>query len=52
MKVIVRKQDNVASVWYLQISEIIQVSNEDDHLTEMMKDPVELVADPKSQCPD
>lgn len=52
MEVIVRKQDNVASVWYLQISEIIQVWNADDHLTQMLKDPVELVADPKSQWPD
>lgn len=48
MEVTVRKQDNVASVWYFQISEVIQFWNEDDHLTQMMKDSVELLLVPKA----
>lgn len=42
-------QKNTASVCFLQISEIIQTWNEDDDLTQTMKDLVEDVADPKIQ---
>lgn len=43
---------NIASVYCLQISELIQTWNEDDNLTQMMKDLVEVFVDPKIQWSD
>lgn len=45
-------QKNVASICCLQTSEIIQALNEDKNLTQTMKDPVDIVVDPKIQWPD